>query len=236
MKIKFLILLMPLYFSMYSQDSTMAKHDHGSKVKLLNHEIGFNTVSLIKQLVSNNPSSTLPQLPYAVVYNLYYKNSVGIRVGVGLTTGNTETYISGQTDRRVTKSNSQDVRLGISYNFIKSRRFTANVFGDYIYTHNNLYSTNTSTTQTFPNPISTLTVESNDNTVGNGGEVGVGLKYTIIKHLSIYAEVPLVFLARQTSSTTSINDSGNLSLTISSVKNSSSQIILPTTIYLVLTF
>ena len=142
MKIKFLIPVLLICFNLYSQDST--------KVKLLNHEIGFNTISLIKQMVSNNPSSTLPQLPYAVFYNVYYKNLIGLRLGLGLTSNTIETKVSGQNDNKITKNTSQDVRLGLSYNFIRTKRFVANVFGDYVYNKNVISSTNTSTVQVFP--------------------------------------------------------------------------------------
>jgi hypothetical protein len=215
-------------FNLYSQDSV--------KVRLLNHEIGFNTVSLIKQMVSNNPSSTLPQLPYAMYYNLYYKNLVGIRVGLGLTSNTTETKIEGQSDHKVTKNSSQDFRLGLSYNFIRTKRFVANVFGDYVYSKNIISSVNTSTIQTFPDPISTLKVESMDRTVGKGGEIGVGLKYNIFKHLSVYTEVPLVFTSKLNTTETKVNDSGTIDKTSSSMRNNSFQIILPTTVYLVLMF
>ena len=228
MKMKFLIPALLFCVNIYSQDST--------KAKLLNHEIGFNTVSLIKQMVSNNPSSTLPQLPYSVFYNLYYKNTIGLRLGVGLASNKTETTIAGQVDNKVTQLNSRDIRVGISYNFVKSKRFTANVFGDYVNNRTKAYSVNTSTTQTFPNPISSLKVESTDLTNGNGAEVGVGLKYSILKHLCVYTEIPLVFLSRKLTSSTVVNDSGQIDITSSTVKNNNFQIILPTTVYLVLTF
>lgn len=215
-------------FNLYSQDSV--------KVKLLNHEIGFNTVSLIKQMISNSPSSTLPQLPYAVYYNLYYKNLIGLRLGFGLTANTIETKVDGQSEHRITKNSSQDYRVGLSYNFIKTKRFVGNVFGDYVYSKSLISSVNTSTMQTFPNPISTLKVESTDKTSGNGGEVGVGLKYNIIKHLSVYIEVPLVLTSRLTTIETKVNDSGVIDKTSSTVRNNDFKIILPTTLYLVLTF
>lgn len=215
-------------FNLYSQDSV--------KVKLLNHEIGFNTVSLIKQMVSNNPSSTLPQLPYALYYNLYYKDLVGIRLGLGLTANTIETKVDGQSEHKVTKNSSQNYRVGLSYNFIKTKRFAGNVFGDFVYSQTLISSVNTSTMQSFPNPISTLKVESMDKTVGKGGEVGVGLRYNIFKHLSVYTEVPFVFTSKLTTINTKVNDSGVIDKTSSSVRNNDIQIILPTTLYLVLTF
>lgn len=228
MKMKFLIPILLICFNLYSQDST--------KVKLLNHEIGFNTISLIKQMVSNNPASTLPQLPYAMFYNLYYKNLVGLRFGLGLTSNTIETKVSGQSGNKVTKNTSQDFRLGLSYNFIRTKRFVANVFGDYVYNKNVISSTNTSTVQAFPDPITTITVESMDKTLGNGAQAGMGLKYNIFKHLCVYTELPLVFLSKQTTSETSINESGVIDKTTTKIHNNNFQIILPTTLYVVLTF
>jgi hypothetical protein len=228
MKIKFLIPALLVCISLYSQDTT--------KTKLLNHEIGFNTVSLIKQMISNNPSSSLPQLPYSIFYNLYYKNLVGLRVGFGMASTKIETEIEGQNENRITENKSYDLRAGLSYNFIKTKRFSGNVFGDYVYNSSLISSTNTTTVQVFPDPISTLTVGSKDKTVGNGGEIGVGLKYTILKHLSVYTEVPIVFLSKKATAETEINDSGVIDKTSSTVHTNNFQIILPTTIYLVLTF
>lgn len=228
MKIKFLVAFFIVCLNAQSQDSL--------KVKTFKHEVGFNTVSLIKQLISNNPSSTLPQLPYALYYNLYYKNTIGFRLGLGLTSNTTETKISGQNEDRVTKKNTQDLRLGLSYNYIKTKRLVANVFGDYVYSQNMTSTVNTSTIQVFPDPISTITVENTDKTLGKGAEVGLGVKYNILKHLSVYTEVPLVFLSKETTSETKITDSGITDKTKTSVHDNSFQIILPTTIYLVLTF
>lgn len=228
MKLTFLISVLLICANLYSQDS--------SKVKLLNHEVGFNTVSLIKQLVSNNPTSTLPQLPYVIFYNVYYKNLFGLRFGLGLTSNTIETKVSGQIDKKVTKNSTQDIRLGLSYNFIRTKRFVANVFGDYVYNKNIISSTNTSTVQAFPDPISTITVESIDKTLGNGAQAGIGLKYNIFKHLCVYTEMPLVFLSKNTTSETRIIDSGVIDKTTTNVHNNNLQIILPTTLYLVLTF
>ena len=207
-----------------------------TKVKAITHELGFNTVALIKQMISNNPSSTLPQLPYALFYNLYYKNMIGLRLGVGISNSKITTSVVGQAQDKVTKINTNNIRAGISYNFIRTKRFTCNVFGDYVHAQNNTSTVNTSTVQTFPNPVSTIGVTSKDNTSGNGGELGFGLKYKILKHLSVYAEIPVVFLASKTVSQTVINDGGSVDITSSKINNNSTQIILPTTLYLVLTF
>ncbi len=67
MKRIFTILLLVCTFLSGAQDSTRA----------MRHEIGFNTVSLIKQLISNNPTSSFTQSPYLVFYNFYANDRLG---------------------------------------------------------------------------------------------------------------------------------------------------------------
>ena len=206
-------------------------------VKVINQEIGFNTVLLIKQLISNNPSNTLDQLPYSVFYNLYYKDKIGLRVGLGLSNSKDQTTIDGQNTPRTTKSNELDLRTGISYNFIKHNRITLNTFVDALILQSKTETVNTRTTQTFPNPVEKITTTSTDKTTGSGFQVGVGVKFNIYKHLSIYAEVPLSFMATTTTSSVNISEAGQPSeITKTTSTNSYSKITLPTTLYLVLRF
>lgn len=228
MKLKIFITLFLFSITIYSQDSL--------KVKNFSHDIGFNTVLLIKQLISNNPTNTLPQLPYSLFYNLYYKDKIGFRVGLGLATLHTETAIEGQVNKRVSNNTSTNFRLGASYNIVKTKRLTCMGYLDVISSSTNLTTTNTSTVQNFPNPIENLKTESIDKTQGFGGEVGVGVKFHLLKHLSIYTEIPLVFQAKNTASQVTITDAGIVNKTKSSAYENSFQIILPTTVYLVLTF
>ena len=228
MKLKFFIPLFIYCINASAQDSL--------KVKKFSHDIGFNTVLLVKQLSSNNPSSTLAQLPYSIFYNLYYKDKIGFRLGVGLSTLHTETAIEGQTNNRVSNNSSTNFRLGASYNIVKTKRLTCMGYLDVITSSTKLTATNTTTVQTFPNPIENLKTESIDKTQGFGGEVGVGLKFQLLKHLSIYTEVPLVFQAKNTASQVTITNGGVIDKTKSTAYENSFQIILPTTLYLVLTF
>lgn len=228
MKLKIFISLFLFSITTYSQDSL--------KVKKFSHDIGFNTVLLVKQLISNNPTSTLAQLPYSLFYNLYYKDKIGFRVGLGLSTLHTETAIEGQVDKRLSTNMSTNFRLGVSYNIVKTKRLTCMGYADFITSSSNMTSTNTSTVQSFPNPVISIKTESIDKSSGVGAEVGVGLKFNILKHLSIYTEVPLVFNSNNVASQVTITQSGIADKTKSTVYQNSFQIILPTTLYLVLTF
>jgi len=203
---------------------------------LLTHEIGFNSVSMIKQIISNNPSNTLPQLPYDLFYNLYYKDQFGVRIGLGLSNSHFETEIKGQPLPRTTDQKSLNLRAGLSYNFVRSKKVTLNCFGDLILEKISSETAFTSTIQIFPNPVQSQTNKSSDIINGIGGEIGVGVKYNIVKNLSIYAEVPIVFVTEKTTSETYLSLGNTVQTDKISSKNSVTRIIIPTTIYLVLRF
>lgn len=227
-KIQHVIITLFLFCSsLLAQDST----------KIINQEVGFNTVLLIKQLISNNPSSTLDQLPYSIFYNIYFKDLIGIRVGLGFSTSKDESSIEGQNTPRTTNTNELDLRTGISYNFVRSKRITLNVFADNLIQQGKTETVNTSTTQAFPNPVQKITTTTSDKISGSGFQLGVGVKYNLYKHLSIYAEIPIGFMTTTTTSDVTVSELGQATQTTSnSDKNSQSKITIPTTIYLVLRF
>ncbi len=201
-----------------------------------NHEIGFNTVSLIKQVISNNPSATLEQLPYDVFYNLYSKDKIGFRLGLGLVNRHESVDITGQMDPRTTDQLNLNIRAGVSYNFVKSGHITLNGFADFVTERFKRETANTFTSQSIQSPIENNKLVTTDRTTGYGAQVGVGVKYNIYKHLSIYAEVPMVFLSESVTSDVTLTNSSGINNTYSSSDKSSTRIIIPTTIYLVLRF
>lgn len=206
-------------------------------LKLLNHEIGFNTVGLVKQMISNNPSSQLSQLPYLVFYNLYYEDLVGARVGLGVLNQKTESTSDNQSFPRTTTNNSLNLRLGASYNFVKYKRLTLNVFGDFLFEKFKSETVATLTLQTFPNPVQTITQSSSNLTNGVGAQVGVGVKFNIYKHLSLYAEVPFSYIIEDNKSSTSTSSPGSSTISNTNKQtNKLTSITLPTTVYLVLRF
>lgn len=205
--------------------------------KVLRHEIGFNAVSIVKQLISNNPASTLPQLPYAVFYNLYFTPQINMRLGFGISNTKTEVSVEGQVLPRTTNNVNMDGRAGVSYNFVRQNRLTFNAFADVLYHNSGAKTVNTQTTQVFGNPVDVITIITSDITTGIGGQIGAGVKYNIYKHLSIYAEVPISIVSAETVSKVDISSSSfPTTSTVTKSKNKSTNIFLPTTIYLVLRF
>jgi hypothetical protein len=225
-KIKLIIALVLLSMISKSQDSS----------KVFSHEIGFNTVSLIKQAISNNPASTIPQLPYDFFYNVYYKEKFGLRTGFGINTANSETSIMGQAFPRTTKKAELDYRIGGSYNIVSFKRVTLNTFLDYAGAYHKSETVTTTTVQSFPNPVTNITTETADITKMSGVQTGIGIKYTIHKHLSLYTEMPVGFYISNLESTVSITQSGVKDFTKTTTITSGAQVTIPATIYLVLRF
>ena len=228
---KKLKLLLCLFFianlSLFGQDST----------KLIRHEFGFNTVSLVKQLFSNNPTNTLEQLPYDIYYNFYFNPTIDMRVGLGFRNITTSTEIEGQSDPRKTTDQNFNLRLGIGNDFVRYKSLTLNAFADVLYKSATLASANTTTTQGFPNPVSIIKTTTSDVTRGVGIQAGLGAKYNLIKNLSIYIEVPLGFMYDRTASTVTYEESGQAaSSSTNKSSRSNAHISLPTTLYLVLRF
>jgi len=208
--------------------------------KMFNNEIGVNAVGLVKQLISNNPAQTLGQLPYTVFYNLYYKNLVGLRVGFGGNHAKSSTKIDGQPLPRESSQTELNYRLGVSYNFLSQQRITCNAFADVVGGSRKLSSANTNTSQSFPGPVFTsTTIKTETSTSAIGGQIGLGLKYKVYKNLSVYTEMPAVFVKQSDKSlieTTIQNTTATTTKSESSGSGNSFQIIVPVTVYFVLTF
>lgn len=204
--------------------------------RVIKHEIGFNTVLLVKQLISNNPTASLDQLPYTVFYNMYFNHTFGIRLGLGISNTKFKTTIEGQPEPRETKQQDLNFRGGLTYNFVTNQRLTLNTFVDGIFNNASYKTVNTQTLSSFPQII-TIKSTSSDKIIGFGGQIGVGVKYNLLKYLSLYLEVPLSFV-----SSTAKSEVETTRTNSPSEKDSSKDVItttyitLPTTLYLVLRF
>lgn len=207
-----------------------------STKKMLNHELGFNTVGLIRQAINSNPSNTLTQSPYLLIYNLYYKDLIGLRLGLGLSTANFETSIVGQNLPRTTKRSDLNLRTGVTYNFLVKEKFAFNTFADLVISSSKNETTNTATVQAFPNPIENITTLTSNETKGIGGGVGFGVKYNFNKHISVYAETGYYFVSSKATSLVTITDATSVDRTEETTESVGSNLILPTTLYLIIRF
>lgn len=219
--------LFQISFSVFAQDTN----------KVIRHEVGFNTVSLIKQLISNQPNNTLEQLPYDIYYNFYFDNLSAIRIGLGVLNTKTSTEIEGQNEPRTTNQLAFNLRAGLGKDIVRYKRLSLNAFTDVLFKNNTVSTVNTSTSQSFPNPVIKITTTSNDITNGIGAQIGLGVKYNLLKHLALYIEVPMSFMAESTKSELIFEEEfGPTETTSNKVNSTTFQISLPTTLYLVLRF
>ena len=220
-----LILSLVAAFNCKAEDTT----------RILNHELGFNAVSLLQQL--RIFTVTPGQQPYDVFYNIYYKDKIGLRFGAGLLSEETLTQIEGQQLPRTTKFRKQHLRGGVSCNVLLTKRLAFNVFFDGFLFENSTSSSNTFTTQVFPDPIVTRTVKSTDEAFGGGVQGGFGVKFNFTKHLSLYTEVPLTYTKESHLVEDVISESGEPDIESRSLTTvSGTRIALPVSIYLVLRF
>jgi hypothetical protein len=225
-KIKLICAGICLAMCMNAQDST----------KVLNHEIGFNSFSLLGQ-VSLITNTNVTQLPYDVFYNIYYKDKYGLRLGLGLLSNYTETSLEGQEFPRTTSNTKLNWRLGVSYNFSRMGRITLNGFADFISATDGMVTVVSTTTNVFPNPMITKYVRTEDSMKGNGFQLGVGLRWQMYKQLSLYIEMPYQFMAfKQVTEEYTVETGKPESTEREDLKGFSQAIILPATIYLVLRF
>lgn len=231
MKKTVLIFLTLSSFIATAQDSIPKKNP-------ITHELGFNSILLIKQIVSNNPNTTLPQLPYQIIYTLNFRDKFGIRAGLGINQSKTETTILGDPIPRTTTALSSAYRLGISRDFLNFKNLSANVFVDGTIEQTELNTkTQTSSGGGF---ISNEDITSK--TMAYGPEIGFGLKYSFNKHIALYTEVPLQFVLNSSSETDTQSSTDNFSgntqttTTFTSSKGHSIKIFLPTTLFLTVIF
>lgn len=237
--------LTTISLSLNAQDSALVAlperiNPDAPKEKRFTHDLGFNTILLIKQVFSNNPSAQLTQLPYQVGYTLGFGNDLGLRLGVGFNQSVTETDIQGLTEPRKTSVFSGSYRLGINKNFVDYKKIVCNAFFDFTIEHAN---TNTETVSDISSPPGAF-VQSQKfsaKSTSPGAQVGIGVKYCFNKHIALGTEVPVAFkysMSEETDKTvtTQFGVETNSEEVISSSTTMTTKIILPTTLFLIIMF
>jgi len=232
----FLVTLTVFGFFVKAQDT---RDSSSNKIK---HDLGFNTVLLIKQVISNSPTNLNVMQPYQVIYTAHI-SKIGVRAGLGIGQSKTETSITGQITPRSTSFIDLAGRVGVNYNFLNNKRIICNAFVDGVYQNSSLKTVNTNTFTSGGGfgggQVSTQVFTSETKSSAVGGQVGFGIRYSIAKHLALYAEVPLQFTTisgRESSSTTLNGVPQNNSISSTSTKGTNTQVFLPTTLYLLITF
>ena len=225
-KLVLICLLFLSFVNTKAQDST----------KALTHELGFNTMTLLRQVTVFDLTNT-NQLPWDVMYNGWYKNKYGVRAGLGLTNSYNESSTSTQTVPATTTQRQINFRLGFNYNYYTAGRVTLNGYVDYVFSNFYYQTVSSVTVQSFPNPIVTRYMLNENKNLTNGFAIGMGVKVKLYKQLSLYAEVPFIMSFSKAHSESLISETGSSDIKSSSdTKGWNSNIILPATVYLTYRF
>jgi hypothetical protein len=210
-------------------------------VRFISNELGVNAVGLIKQAISNNPNSTIPQLPYTLMYNLCFVEKHVLRLGIGFSQNTTKTTVTGLSSPRTVDQSTMDMRIGYGFNYLVQKQFAFNVYADFVVGSSKFKSitTSTVTTGSFPQTTSTVTSKSSTMSDRSGAEIGFGAKYNFNKHISVYTECPIVFTKASSTEKTELYSTEPFSAPFSETNKSTisnTSIILPVTIYLLFRF
>lgn len=211
---------------MNGQDST----------KTITHELGFNTMTVLRQVTVFDLTNT-NQLPWAVIYNGWYKNKYGVRAGAGIFNSYSESSTSTQTVPASTTQRQIDFRLGFNYNYCTTGRVTLNGYVDYTFSNFYYQTVSSLTVQSFPNPIVTRYSMNESKSLSNGLAIGMGVKVKLYKQLSLYAELPLMMTLTKSHSESLVSETGATDVkSFSDSKGWNSNILLPATVYLTFRF
>lgn len=238
MKKTILLALIGLSSVLKAQDSTALKIKDGPAPKFFSHEIGFNTVLLIKQLFSNNPSAQLSQLPYQVGYTLGFKSKYGMRIGLGFDQSTQNTSIQGQNEPRTTKVVNGSYRLDLCKTLINYKKISCNGFFGGIADNTTIQTTTVDDQTAFGGSL--IKTELTDKSTSYGAEIGLGLKYSFNKHIAVATEVPLqvkyTISSELDKQTVTNSFSSTFTQTITNTNGMSTKIYLPTSLFIIIMF
>ena len=205
--------------------------------KRCTHQVGFNTTLLLKQLLSDNPSSQLLQLPYQVDYTLGFGKN-GVRLGLGFAQSVQKTTVHGQNSPRTTTSMSASYRLDYVRNILDYKKFSSNFFIGGIMEQGELSSNTINDQSSIGGPVTKSEIATSS--MGYGGELGIQLKYSFNEHIGIGTELPLQVkytTAKETDKQTITSGTfSQFEQTISDSKTVSTKIFLPTSLFLCIKF
>jgi hypothetical protein len=197
---KSIVLLILVVVSISSNAQIVDTLNSNQSTKKINHEIGINATSLLKQVVSLS-NTNLPVLPYDLTYKLIFKKSA-IRIGFGVNYSNTSvkttTTSSSQTgpnpiEEIPTTSKSTNIfyRVGWEKRYPVHSRLMVCWGADIIGQVGNSSAQSSTSFNNLPQSFSQT--KSNDDTKLTGVGLGVvgGFQFFISKRISVYTEVPL---------------------------------------------
>jgi hypothetical protein len=255
LKQKFTLAIAVLLISNYNyfaqETAKPESEEHADKTFF--YEQGLNCTQFVKQYLSFNASS-VSNIPYLFTGNLVYKK-VGLRYGVNAATSSTNSSVdptgsnafnTPTTDKL--KSHQYDARFGLFYYKRISKKFTANMGADFIYTTGKTSRVQHSSGSN--SGFSTFTSDSNSDTkiqsIGYGPFFSV--QYFISSKVSLGTESAIYYStssSKQSATTSTLNTFNNgfsvqqnfdTSTTNSSDKSTATNIFVPLSLFVYFRF
>ncbi|MEI7979006.1 MAG: hypothetical protein WCI53_09200 [Bacteroidota bacterium] len=197
-------------------------------------QAGINVISFVRQFVnfsgSNNNIATSPySINFKALKKLDNKNSlIGLRLGSGYS--NTNFSDANATNSNSTFIESLDIRIGIEYQKMITKRWTAFAGFDYI----SQKATN-NTESKFTNSGTEFISTNKRTTLMDGAGFIFGMQFNLNKYLALSTEASYYYTdSWSRSATFSSNNSNNQPPSIS--KNTTTSLILPNVLHFTLLF
>ncbi len=224
--------------TVHAQDVQLMDASPAPKQKMFEHQVGVQINQLIRQVFNfSSSSSSSVNNPYLLVYSLTYR-----KLGIGLRFGGGYTYKSFTNDDGITKQetkiNDYQFRLGLEKIFMLSKRWTAGVGADAVFTKNDDY------TMTEVTSFDTTTTITNSKIPSSGAGAMAWLRYHITEKILIGTETSFYYTEGTQKQNISVtrrrngNPGNPVETTISDIDNKAAEGIfaLPVVFYLLVKF
>ncbi len=199
-------------------------------------QVGLNVVSFVRQFVnfSGTPNNTVTS-PYTVSLKAFRylpgpNALIGIRIGTGYVNNNNSDETS--TNQNSTFTETLDLRLGIEYQTLITKRWTAYIGFDYI----SQKSVNNTTSRFASGPFQQEFVTSNNRSTSmDGGGLVLGMQFNLNKHLALSTEASYYYSDSWTMTTNYSSNSSN-NLPPSNAKTKGAALTLPNLLNFIVVF
>ncbi len=203
---------------------TINSAEETKKERQLFNEIGIGT-SIITQFLKTDEDAT-NQNPYFLTYKLVYKD-FAIRAGIGGKLDESESFIDGTSDKLTLKKSNFDWRVGLEYRMPIGKKWLGTFGVDYIMK------------KTFDERISNSgfdLVVMEDNEVGVGGGLAIGVQYSLTPRLMLGTEAAFYYLDIERAQLTTFETLPQFNTDPEINNNRITQSLLPSSIYIIFHF
>jgi len=189
------------------------------------HEIGINGTSILSQFL-NISDKEIIESPYLLTYKIGIKKHA-LRFGIGGNWGDREECIGGTTDKIITINYDLDWRVGYEFRTYFGSRWIGTFGLDFI-------------SRSIENEIISETsfdrVTILEKSIGNGFGLAIGLQYHLTKRLLLGTEGAFYLLNSEYIKDTIFENNNTTPVDLEFLKERTTLIYLPSTIYIIFHF